>query len=193
MTKRKFEILYPQAAPTQTELLEIETLVGTELDHEFKEFLQFGNGGIFPYYIDVLSEGKEDVYGFVHLFSTHRQYDNDNYYIPAMTHHAREIYEIPDQILPIAQDDGGQMLFLDLSSNTKGRLVTFDLELSWKVREDDRQITVLVANSFAEYLNKLYPLAEFEEKIVKSNESRRRRRKDRIVSGDGDNTEGNRA
>jgi hypothetical protein len=154
--------------PTTTEIAAIESAVGVGLPEDFKEFLRVANGGHIEYEIDVgHPEGMERM-GFGLLFATRRS--------PGATsaletflgelEAAWRIGPISREVLPIARDGGGSMLFLDLTAEGGGRIVAFVHGLPAWAGGRQTDAFVEVAPSFSDYISKLFISEELARDLI---------------------------
>jgi len=149
---------HPQAPPTEAEIAALEGEIGAELPTDFKDFLKVANGGHLEYEVEVDHPGGRERLVFGGLFSTQRspsaQSDWETFLGELKA--AREAFRLPHQVLPIARDGGGSMLFLDLSEAGQGRVVAFVHGLPAWTGLRQTNAFVDVAPSFSGYVDKLY-------------------------------------
>lgn len=142
---RHLEFSASSPAPTDKEIAAIESRLGAKLPHEFKAFLHAANGAYLDYWIEVPNaEGGESFY---YTFSTRG--DDEETFLGELEILTRQ-RQIPPGMLPFACARGGEAyVLLDLREGCNGAVVA---SLSAEAA------LVPIANSFAEYIERLRPL-----------------------------------
>lgn len=142
-------------APTAQQIAAVETLLEAPLPASFLAFLQVANGAYFDYACDVPDgEGGVEQMSFNTLFSAE---DGDfcDETLVGEIRAARQHLAMPAQILPFARDGGNSMVFLDLTPEGGGRVVSYVQELpDWTGRRAHGFIEL--APSFDAWLDSLY-------------------------------------
>ncbi len=153
---RHLAIERQQSPPEASEIEAIEALLGASLPDSFRAFLDVANGGSLEYVIDVpLGGGGTESMSFGGLFSTRNGTFCDETFLGEIRSE-RERTKIPLGVLPFARDGGDSMVYLDLSSTGKGRVVAFVRGLpEWAGLRTD-SVFVELARSFDEYVSKLH-------------------------------------
>jgi hypothetical protein len=166
---RNLAVYDPQPPPTDAEIEAIENALTARLPEDFKHFLAVANGGHIEYEVEVEhSEGKEQML-FCELFNTHRFPSNSSPWGTFLGELAvaRENFELPPEVLPVARDGGGSLLFLDLTQEGAGRIVAFVHGLpAWTGRRQTDAF-VEVAPSFVEYVDKLFISEEWARELLR--------------------------
>lgn len=147
------EIIDTNHQINESDVLILEKLLNVSLPMDYKDFLLYCNGGqpklhSFDY---KLPDGRNWSGGVRVFFGV----DVDDW---EDLKHYYALYEdrIPKQMLPIANDDGGNLILLVLNSLEKGKVYFWDHN---EESEDDEPPTndniYFVANSFTEFLENL--------------------------------------
>jgi len=152
---RHLAIEHAKAPPSESQLRAIEDELGAKLPLSFKQYLDVANGGYLEYEIDVpTGTGEFEPVSFCGLFSADIGNFCDETFIGEIRS-GREYTKIPHGVLPFARDGGGSIVYLDLSSEGKGRVVAFVEGLpSWASKRTESAFIEL-ASSFDEYVDKL--------------------------------------
>lgn len=141
--------------PTAQQIAAIETLLEAPLPPAFLAFLQVANGAYADYACDVPDgEGGVEKMGFNTFFSAE---DGDfcDETLVGEIRAARQHLAMPAQILPFARDGGNSMVFLDLTPEGGGRVLSYVQELpGWTGRRAHGFIAL--APSFDAWLDSLY-------------------------------------
>ena len=143
-------------APTAAEIEAIEQELGARLPADYLDFLQVANGGSTDFSARVPPPHGEPILLAV-VFSTHAD-ARDSYSsetILGEIETAREIWQIPPQVLPFGSEGAECEFFLDLTPEGNGRVVVYLAGLpAWTGRRPDDAF-VPVANSFTEFIDSL--------------------------------------
>lgn len=153
----------PHGPTSREEIAQFEARWGVLLPPEYKAFLLESNGGM-PI-VDIFAipgfhgQGStlNSFYG-IHNGPEHHQLDR-----------ACKVYEdrIPDDLIPIAYDAGGNAVCIGWEGERKGKIYFWDhedeIDEEGCLRQDYRNV-FLVANSLQEFLDNLMTLEEFEKK-----------------------------
>lgn len=152
---RHLAIAGAQAAPTAGEIAAIEALLGAPLPAPFLAFLQVANGAYFDYTCDVPDgEGGVEKMAFNTMFSAEEGDFCDETLVGELRA-ARKHMAMPERILPFARDGGNSMVFLDLTPEGAGRVLSYVQELpGWTGRRAHGFIAL--APSFEAWLDSLY-------------------------------------
>ena len=142
-------------APSESQLIEIEELLGAKLPLSFKEYLQVANGGYLGYVVDVPTEhGQSEALSFCGLFTADSGTFCDETFVGEIRS-GREYAKIPEGVLPFARDGGGSIVYLDLSPAGNGRVVAFVEGLpAWAGKRTESALIEL-APSFDQYVEML--------------------------------------
>lgn len=144
-----------KGTPTAHELSAVETLLGATLPDSFRQFLNVASGGTLEYVIDVpMGNGRVEKMSFCSIFSADEG-DFCDETLMGEIRAEREYAKIPEGVLPFARDGGGSMVYLDLSTEGRGRVVAFVEGLpAWTGRREESAF-IEVASSFDEYVRQL--------------------------------------
>lgn len=113
----------PLPAPTPEELAAVEREVGVALPADFAEFLTLAHGGTVEYLFD--ADGEEIPLGSI--FRAGGEDTNEHGYgtLLGELRQMRAYQGLPKQVLPFAHGGGDVPVYLDLTSEGKGRVVAF--------------------------------------------------------------------
>jgi len=160
-------------APDTDELEAVEELLQTKLPDSYKAFLQVANGGnLDGYYVDVDHPDMKVPRSFSLLYGTKPRHDNSQFGVFAHeVELTREAAQLPPQVLPIARDNSGCELYLDLTdyaTTGEDRVVAFIHGIPDIEDQPDANAWVTIALHFEDYLKQLqadeeYCLEELEE------------------------------
>ncbi len=104
-------------APAEGEIEALEKELQTKLPDAYKQFLQVANGGnLDGYYIEVDHPDMKVPRSFSLLYGTKRRLESSPF--GTFEHElklSREAAQLPPQVLPIARDNSGCELYLDLT------------------------------------------------------------------------------
>ena len=141
--------------PTAQQIAAIEALLEAPLPPAFLAFLQVANGAWSDYTCDVPDgEGGVEKMGFNTFFSAEEGDFCDETLIGEMRA-ARQHMAMPVKILPFARDGGNSMVFLDLTPEGAGRVMSYVQELpEWTGKRAHGFIEL--APSFDAWLDGLY-------------------------------------
>lgn len=141
--------------PTARQIAAIEALLEAPLPPAFLAFLQVANGAWSDYTCDVPDgEGGVEKMGFNTFFSAEEGDFCDETLIGEMRA-ARQHMAMPVKILPFARDGGNSMVFLDLTPEGAGRVMSYVQELpEWTGKRAHGFIEL--APSFDAWLDGLY-------------------------------------
>jgi len=139
--------------PTPEEIAAIESALGSVLPSDVREFLQVANGAYVDYSITVRTPETEEPVCFCGIFST--QGDELESFLGELKAF-REHWRLPPAILPFARDGGGSYVFLDLTPEGGGAVVTFIEGLPGWTGLTQTSGLVRLADSFSDYVDKLY-------------------------------------
>jgi len=136
-------------APTESQLVLVEHLIGVDLPVSYIEFLKFSNGG-YPEVNTFEQEIDEGIYPWtVNLFLSiaSNSISTDDPKDVIWNYHHRWPYA-SRELLPIANDSGGNLFCLDLSQEGKGRVVI-------QVHDEEGFPLIELAESFETFINSL--------------------------------------
>jgi cell wall assembly regulator SMI1 len=154
MRYRHLEFSASSPAPTPKEISAIEALLGAPLPQDFKDFLKAANGATLPYSINVCTEEVDDSLNFRTIFSTVGD-DEDTFLGEIVS--LRQRWQIPNGVLPFARDYGGSVVFLDLRPQGQGAVIARLDGCHGGTGVMREPPFVRVADSFADYIEKLAP------------------------------------
>ena len=134
----------------QGRLAAVESEIGIEFPESYKRFLLAHNGGRpNPAYFTV-AENNEIVWMRIHFFfGIDDEIDGCDLLWNIRTTRGR----LPRSVVPIADDEGGNLFCLDLRPQGGGRIIFWDHELEFA--GPDLAMKLEVANSFDEWLHQL--------------------------------------
>lgn len=147
------EILNSNHTTTESDVLNFEKILKVSLPDDYRNFLLHYNGGHpKPHgFIYKLPDGRDWSGGVRDFFGLGVDSWED-------LRHYYALYEdrVPKQMLPIANDDGGNLLLLALKDVEKGKIYFWDHN---EESEDDElpsyENIYFVANNFTEFLKNL--------------------------------------
>ncbi len=135
------------------EIEEIEQMLGLKLPNQYREHLLKYNGGQCEPNIFIFNENGKLSDSCIDWFLAiyEGEYDNLNRYI---IEYKIENKRLPEMVLPIAHDPGGNLICISCSGEDYGKVYFWDHE-----REMDASIgfsnLFFVANSFNEFIDNL--------------------------------------
>lgn len=140
----------------ESKLESFEKKIGLELPLEYKSFLLKHNGGeCDPCVFDFIENGEESdssISTFYAIGGIDDDYDleeNIDIYI-------NDEKRLPDGLIPIAEDDGGNLVCISCTGDDKGKIYFWNHE-----EEDEDDLTAnlyFVSNSFNEFVESLRDL-----------------------------------
>jgi len=150
------EIEGAKGAPTEQEIVDIESLLGAKLPEDFLDFLEIANGAYLNACIRIPPDDEE--LSFCTVYRTGKD-DRGNYgdetFIGEIQNE-RQLKHTPNKVLPFARDGGSSVVYLDLTEEGNGRVVAFVQGLpDWASKNQEDRFTVL-ASEFLIYTNLLY-------------------------------------
>ncbi len=146
--------------PTDEEISALEELLKTKLPDSYKSFLQVANGGnLDGYFIEVDHPDMKVPRSFSLLYGTKPRLEGSQFGVFA--HEiglSREAAQIPDQVLPIARDNSGCELYLDLTDyevSGEDRVVAFIHGIPDLEDQPEANAWVTIALHFADFIKQL--------------------------------------
>ena len=146
------EVIECESPTNLEEIAKFETLIKAKLPDDYKKFLLKHNGG-HPVtngfkLIEPINE-KTNEAGISWFYAL---YNGDVSNITKQFHRTRE--QLPEELIPIGYDSGGETC-LGIAGEYYGQVHYWTTNWSmWK--EEDYNYLYLVANSFTEFINKLF-------------------------------------
>ncbi len=135
-----------------SQINELEAMLHIEIPEDYRLFLLSCNGGrprkhVFTY----IYEGRQEM-GCVSRFLGIHEGEWDNLHQTTKTY---KIFQkrLPDNLLPIANDPGGNLICLSLTGNDLGSIYFWDHD--WEGEEPSYENTFLIATSFTEFIDSL--------------------------------------
>lgn len=154
--------------PTKAELRAIEHRLGTKLPEDFVEFLNVANGGDTVFSVKVPPTPEGEPICFSILYSTKPNqpgaYGSETF-LDAIEL-ARQLPNMPHEILPLARDGSGSEFYLDLTAEGQGRVVVFRHGVPEWTGRPSRDAYIEVASSFVDFVDSLYIEPDFAEIIL---------------------------
>lgn len=144
----------PKPPPTPEEIQALEAALGVALPPEFLAYLSVANGGSLEYEIAIDLPNGTEILSFCTLFCTRP--DQQTYDFIEELHQWRQNANIPNAVLPFAEDGGGSTVFLDLTPQGKGRVVAFIEGLPDWASPNQESHFLTIADSFTDYVQQLY-------------------------------------
>jgi hypothetical protein len=129
-----------------------EKLIGSKLPNSYRTFLIDINGGI-PFKKYFLYNNTGSLIKCFFGITNEKDFDIVRFY-----NHYKNL--IPEYLLPIGEDDGGNILMMAISGKDYGKLFFLDHE----------QPICLLANSFEEFINSLKSEEEIDELLSEDKE-----------------------
>src|SRR5690349_20197508 len=143
--------------PTALEIKAIEQELKAELPPEFIEFLNVANGGHTDFSVGI-PPLNDDSIGFTRLNST-KPDQQDVYSYGTFLYELRlqrQNRKMPLQVLPIAEDEGGSLFYLDLTPEGQGRVVVFRHGLPEWTGRGSEDAFIETAPNFSQFIDRLY-------------------------------------
>lgn len=158
-------------APEASDIETLETLLQTKLPDSYKAFLQVANGGnLDGYYIDVDHPDMKVPRSFSLLYGTKPRLEGSKF---GMFAHeielSREAAQLPPQVLPIARDNSGCELYLDLTDyeiSGEDRVVAFIHGIPDIEDQPDANAWVTLALHFEDFLKALQTDEEYYIEVL---------------------------
>ena len=152
--------------PEKAEITAIEELLQTALPDSYKAFLQVANGGnLDGYYVDIKHPDMLVPRSFSLLYGTKERLDGSQFGVFAHEINlSREAAQLPPQVLPIARDNSGCELYLDLTDyavSGEDRVVAFIHGIPDIEDQPDANAWVTIALSFEDFIKQLKPDEEY--------------------------------
>jgi len=147
-------------APDEAEIKAVEELLQTTLPASYKEFLQVANGGnLDGYYVDIKHPDMLVPRSFSLLYGTRQRLENSQFGVFAHEINlSREAAQLPSEVLPIARDNSGCELYLDLTDyavSGEDRVVAFIHGIPDIEDQPDDNAWVTIALSFEDFIKQL--------------------------------------
>jgi hypothetical protein len=148
------EVIECERPTNLEEIAKFESLINAKLPEDYKQFLLKYNGG-HPVYdgyrlVKPINE-KTNEAGIDWFYAL---YDGDVCNISKQFYRSRE--ELPEEVIPIGSDSGGKVC-LGIAGEYYGQVYYWTTNWSfWK--EEDLNYLFLIANSFTEFVNKLFEI-----------------------------------
>jgi len=142
---------------TTHEIENIERFVGLNFPNEYKKhLLKFNGGRCLPNIFTFIENGKvTSSCGDWFLAIYDGKYDNLKNYIE---NYKIEEKRLPDHMLPIAHDPGGNLICISCDGDDSGMIYFWDheTEVNYEISNDsDYSNLYLIAKSFDEFINQL--------------------------------------
>jgi len=156
---KKLQIIPPHQIVTKKEISELERRIGKVLPRDYVEFLLLGNGGsldtnnsVLP--VAGLAPGGDVPINFFYLPIPEEDEPHRSIYVPIAWYHNR----IPSAMLPIAEDEFGNLLLILLAGDDLGAIFFWDHENEgFDSDPDDRHNTHIVAPNLGDLVERLEP------------------------------------
>ena len=152
--------------PDEAEIKAIEESLQTALPDSYKAFLQVANGGnLDGYYVDIKHPDMLVPRSFSLLYGTRERLEGSQFGV--FSHEinlSREAAQLPPQVLPIARDNSGCELYLDLTDyavSGEDRVVAFIHGIPDIEDQPDANAWVTIALSFENFIKQLQPDEEY--------------------------------
>ena len=158
-------------APEEKDVEALETLLQTKLPESYKAFLQVANGGnLDGYYIEVDHPDMKVPRSFSLLYGTKQRLDGSPFGV--FSHEielSREAAQLPPQVLPIARDNSGCELYLDLTDfevSGEDRVVAFIHGIPDIEDQPEANAWVTLALHFDDFLKALQTDEEYYIEVL---------------------------
>ncbi len=158
-------------APEKAEIEALEELLQTKLPDSYKQFLQVANGGnLDGYYIEVDHPDMKVPRSFSLLYGTKRRLESSPF--GTFEHEiklSREAAQLPPQVLPIARDNSGCELYLDLTDyevSGEDRVVAFIHGIPDLEDQPEANAWVTLALHFEDFLKALETDEEYYLEVL---------------------------
>ena len=145
-----FQVTQNQKPVDESKLLEIEGDYDFNFPQQYKDFLlQFNGGRILPRNF-TFGDGNYDGSRIDRFLAVYEgAYDNFENYLRIYKVDAQRL---PDNLIPIAHDDGGNLICISASGEDVGALYFWDHEYE---SDEDEENLFLIAPTFNEFLTSL--------------------------------------
>jgi SMI1 / KNR4 family (SUKH-1) len=158
-------------APDEAEIEALEEQLQAKLPDSYKAFLQVANGGnLDGYFVDIDHPDMKIPRSFSLLYGTKQRLDGSPFGV--FSHEiglSREAAQLPPQVLPIARDNSGCELYLDLTDfETLGedRVVAFIHGIPDIENQPEANAWVTIAMHFDEFIKQLRTDEEFYLEVL---------------------------
>ena len=158
-------------APQREEIEALEKELQTKLPESYKNFLQVANGGnLDGYYIEVDHPDMKVPRSFSLLYGTRRRLHSSPF--GTFAHEiklSREAAQLPLQVLPIARDNSGCELYLDLTDfeqTGEDRVVAFIHGIPDIEDQPDTNAWVTIALHFEDFIRALETDEEYYLEVL---------------------------
>ena len=158
-------------SPDEGEIKAIEDLLLTKLPDSYKAFLQVANGGnLDGYYVDVDHPDMKIPRSFSLLYGTKSRHDGSAFGVFAHEIElSREAAQLPPQVLPIARDNSGCELYLDLTdfaTTGEDRVVAFIHGIPDLDDQPEANAWVTIALHFEDFIKQLQTDEEYYLEVL---------------------------
>lgn len=143
---------------TELEVTLFENLIGLKIPYDYrKHLLSFNGGKCEPNIFNFLENGiltSSSISWFLALYDG--EYDNIQRYYEI---YKKEEKRMPSNILPIAHDDGGNLICISCNGTDEGHIFFWDheKEVDYSLgHRDDYSNLYFIANTFTSFLEGLY-------------------------------------
>ncbi len=157
--------------PDDAEIAALEELLQTRLPDSYKDFLQVANGGnLDGYFVEVDHPDMKVPRSFSLLYGTKPRLEGSRFGI--FEHEielSREAAQLPPQVLPIARDNSGCELYLDLTDfeeTGEDRVVAFIHGIPDIEDQPEANAWVTIALHFEDFLKQLHTDEEFYIEVL---------------------------
>ena len=158
-------------APDKAEVEAIEEKIMTKLPSSYKAFLQVANGGnLDGYFVEVDHPDMKIPRSFSLLYGTKPRLEGSKF---GMFGHeielSREAAQLPPQVLPIARDNSGCELYIDLTDyeiTGEDRVVAFIHGIPDIEDQPDANAWVTLALHFDDFIKSLHTDEEFYIEVL---------------------------
>ncbi|WP_020579867.1 SMI1/KNR4 family protein [Actinopolymorpha alba] len=155
-------IFGPFAPVEAGELVALEAEIGQPLPSDYRALLEVANGGTLQYSIRLPHSAGGEPIGFDDIYHVGRDQHGEYGYSTLLGEYRRrrECWWAEtvstDNLLPIARDGGGDILYLDLGTQAPGQLVAFVHGLPEWTGLTQHDVFTVVAPSIDSYLDALF-------------------------------------
>lgn len=150
-------IIDAQEKPSEKEINQLEAELGVGLPSSYRAFLDDANSGdLGNYFVEVEHPEMKVPRSFGFLYGTKPK--NPGMPIGSFEFEVAESRmhaQLPQQVLPIARDDSGCELFIDMTPDGQGSIIAFIQGIEGWENQPKENAYVFVADSFEDYLGML--------------------------------------
>lgn len=167
---RRLQCWGPFQEVTRRDIRRLERHVGHQLPEAYVQFMLVANGGTLEYCVDLPPGGAGMPVAFTRLYTVTPDAEGGFGYGTVLGEkrqlpHAHYAADLPEDLLPIADDGGGSSLFLRLDPDHRGEVLAFVHGLPAWAGGTEQDTAGHVAADFDAYLDMLYIEEDYAQEL----------------------------